>query len=356
MIIVTFLIVLVILYLLTSFAVRRGLQNLSCQRAFSAPAFFPGDEGELVEVVRNDSPAVIPWLMIESQVSPHLRLGSKDNLHVSGDTHYCSQFTLMPYQQIRRRHRVRFLHRGSYNLGNASLTAGNIFGGQCQRTQQLDCPVLVYPALMDAEDLPLPISSQLQEISRRPQLLRDPFLVRGLRAYQPGDPVRDIHWPATARMGDAQVRVHDYAARTRLLVVLNCQLHEKQFHDHLADEDGEKIEYGISLAATVCIQALRQGMDVGFCVNMSQEGETTPTCILPAAGSVREEELLNAFARLKLLRTRNFLSLLEDLTAQSDLDILILSLYDSEDIQSRMEDMRRSGNQVVLHLLEGGQS
>ena len=355
MTVVVFLGAVAILYCLWCFTIRKGLKNLSCTRAFSRLAVFEGEEAELIEVVRNDRPIIIPWLLVESRISPYLQLGRQENLHVSGEMHYCSQFTLLPYQQIRRRHRVKFLHRGNYNLGNASLTAGDILGfSKFQRTQALDVPVLVYPHLIPDDELPIPMSRMLGEITRRPQLLQDPFLVRGLRPYQPGDPVRDIHWPATARTGDVQVRVHDYSARTKLLVVLNTQIQELQWHDHLSDENTECIEHGICLAATACVRALREGLAVGFAANMPVDDTRESTFLMPADGAAREEELLTTFARLKVLRTQSFPSLLDDLATYSGMDILILSSYDSDSIQTALQELQRRGNQISFQLFEGG--
>lgn len=336
-------------------SIRYALKHLSCTRAFSQPTFFSGDEGELIEVVRNDKPFIIPWLRIESRISPYIRLGRQDNLHVSGEMYYCSLFTIMPHQQIRRRHRVRFTHRGYYDLGSVSLTAGDNLGLlRSYRTQELSVPVLVYPQLLDSTRLPVPMSRTLGELVRRQQLLQDPFLVRGIRPYQPGDPVRDIHWPATARTGEVHVRVHDYSARTRLLVVLNMQSEELQWRDHLAEQDIPIAEYGISLAATLCVESLRAGLAAGFATNMPMEGSRESTLMLPADGMSREEDILANMARLKVIRTQHFPTLLDSLTAYSGLDILILSRYDSDNIQASITQLRRSGNQVELHLYEGG--
>lgn len=336
-------------------SIRYAMKHLTCTRAFSQPTFFSGDEGELIEVVRNDKPFIIPWLRIESRISPYIRLGRQDNLHVSGEMYYCSLFTIMPRQQIRRRHRVRFLHRGYYDLGSVSLTAGDNLGLlRSYRTQELSVPVLVYPQLLDASQLPVPMSRTLGELVRRQQLLQDPFLVRGIRPYQPGDPVRDIHWPATARTGEVHVRVHDYSARTRLLVVLNMQSEELQWRDHLAEQDIPVAEYGISLAATLCVESLRAGLAAGFATNMPMEGSRESTVMLPADGMSREEDILANMARLSIIRTQHFPTLLESLTAYSGLDILVLSRYDSDNIQAAISQLRRSGNQVELHLYEGG--
>lgn len=353
--IIVYLLVLALIYSLWGLSVRFGLKKLSCTRAFSQPAVFAGEEGEMIEVVRNDRPVIIPWLRVESRISPYLQLGSQENLDVSGEMYYCSLFTLMPYQQIMRKHRVRFLHRGTYNLGNASLTAGDVLDiFPSQRTQDLSAPVLVYPKLLDDDEIPFPMSRTLGELSRRQQLLQDPFLVRGIRPYQPGDPVRDIHWPATARTGDVHVRVHDYTTRTRLLVVLNVQLENVQWNDRIPKQKEEIIEHGISLAATLCTKALRSGLAAGFAANMPMDQSQESTLLLPDDGATREEELLTTFARLNIIRTENFPSFLETLTRYSNLDILILSCYDSDSIQSVLQQLQRSGNQVSFHLLEGG--
>ena len=351
-IIIIFIVVLFALCTIWGWTVRYGLKHMTCTRTFSNPTFFVGDEGELIEVVRNEKACILPWMRAESRISPYIRLGRQDNLHVSGEMYYCSLFTVMPHQQIRRRHKVRFLHRGYYDLGSVSLTAGDMLGlTKAHKVIDLSVPVLVYPRLLDPENLPVPLSRTLGEIVRQRQLLQDPFLIRGIRPYQPGDPVRDIHWPATARTGEVHVRVHDYTARTRLLVVLNMQSEELQWRDQLSDKDTEVVEYAISLVATLCVQTLQSGLAVGFATNMPMAGSKESTVMLPADGTSREEDILANLARLNIVRTQHFPTLLESLTAYSGLDILVLSRYDSDSIQAAITQLRRSGNEVALHLL-----
>ena len=85
-------------------------------------------------------------------ISPNIRLGKQESLHVSSDTFYRSCFTLMPYQQIKRRHHVTFLRRGAYDLGNAALTTGDIFGlCRFSRNQDLSAPVFSEEAELGAD-------------------------------------------------------------------------------------------------------------------------------------------------------------------------------------------------------------
>ena len=353
--IVNFFAVLIILYLVWGFLLKRSIKSLSCSRTLSCKVAFEGEEGELVEVVRNDRPYLIPWVRIESDVSPSIQLGKQDNLHVSGMRYYCSSFTLMPYQQIQRRHKVKFLRRGNYDLGNATLTVGDLLDvKQYWRRQQNDTKVLVYPHILEKEELPFPVSMVLGELVRQKQLLTDPFLIRGIRGYQPGDPIRDIHWPATARTGEVQVRVHDYSARAKLLVVLNAQKEDGQWGNVIQKEDEETVEDGLRLAASVCVHALRSGLSAGFATNMPLDEEKNSTVILPMEGASCEEELLAAFARVNLRCTEKFLIMLDSLATQTGLDILLLSRYDSEGLQEGIQNLRQNGNQVTFYQLEGG--
>ncbi len=349
------LVVMAAVFLLTSLLLKHvALKGLQCARSFSRPAVFEGEEAEMIEVVRNDRPLIVPWLRVESYISPYLRLGSQENLHVADSMYYCSLFSLMPYQQIRRRHKVTFTHRGAYDLGNASLTAGDLLGlSQCSREQAMSVPILVYPRLLEEREVPEPLSRLLGETIAQRQLLTDPFLVRGIRPYLPGDPVRDIHWPATARMGETMLRVHDHTAQTRLLVVLNAQRTANQWGDRLMDYEEGDLERLISVAATLCVRALRAGLPAGFAANMPLDKGETSTVLLPSGGAAREELLLTAFARLTVLRTLRFPTFLESLTVHSGMDMLVLSCYDSEEIQSALQKLRRAGNHVQLHVLGG---
>ena len=350
------LLVLLALYVLSVLLIKYvGLRGLGCTRAFSNSAYFEGDEGEMVEVVRNDRAMIIPWLRVESGVSPNIRFGRQENLHTGSTAHTCSLFTLMPYQQIRRRHRVTFLRRGEYNLGNATLTAGDLFGlFEAHREQTMDVPVLVYPRLLDQSAMPASLSLMVSEAVSRRHLLQDPFLFRGIRPYQAGDPVRDIHWAATARTNEVQLRLHDPSAQCRLLVVLNMQLKDAQWGERLMDYEQDQVEHGISMAATLCMQALDQGLMTGFAANMPIGQDTASAFIAPQGGEAARDTLLAAFARLRIVRTLSFTTFLEKLSELHGMDMIILSCYDSEEIQAQLAALRRQGNQARLCLIGEG--
>lgn len=353
--VIIFLSVLLIVYILWLVAIRLSVEKITCKRSFSCRTAFEGEEAVLEEVVRNDGPYIVPWLRVESYISANLRLGKQDNLDVSNDTFYCSCFTLMPYQQIRRRHTVKFLRRGEYDLGNASLAVGELLGlARLWKEQRISAPVTVYPRILDTEDLPYPMSRLLGRLITKKQLQQDPFMVRGIRPYQPGDLIRDIHWQATARTEQVQVRVHDSTLCPRLLVVINAQRDDVQWDNYVKESDIPWVEEAIRLAASMCVHGLRSGLAVGYAANMPRQRLGPSTVILPAEDAAREESLLESFAQLQVHCSENFINLLESLEGYGDMDILILSRYDSESLQQAAEKLRLSGNEVTFFQVEGG--
>lgn len=351
-----YLLVALALYALWLPTIKLGAKRVSCSRSFDRRTAFAGEEGQMEEVIRNDSPFLLPWLRLESRISPWLRLGSQDNLDVRGDMYYCSVFAPMPYQQIRRIHKVRFLRRGFYDLGSASMTVGDMLDVlRIHHPQSFDARVTVYPRLLDPDQLPDSMSRPLGEMVSRRRLQEDPFLVRGIRPYHPGDPVRDIHWPATARTQEVQLRLHDYTVSTRLLIVMNGQCRQVQWSEQRMDNMEECFEYGISLAATACVQCLRNGMAAGFATNFPQIGDTQTVLVPPEDGIAQEERILETMACLDTsVHKQKFPALLQSLEVYTDLDILVLSCYDSPEIQEGLLRLSREGNRVSFHLLEGG--
>ena len=329
-----------------------ALKGLQCSRSFSVPAAHEGDTAEVIEVVRNDRPLLVPWLRLESRISSHLHFGRQENLGVSGEMYHRSLFMLMPYQQITRRHKVRLAKRGAYDIGNATLTAGDLLGFACASMEQRgSVPILVYPKLLDPAEMPAPFYRLLGDSIVPRQLLQDPFLVNGIRPYQFRDNVRDIHWAATARTGELQVRTHDFTAQTRLMVVVNAQLTYHQWGSLMEYEQGP-VEHAISMAATLCSQVLASGLPCGFAANMPQDENDYCTVMPPVAGSAREEELFAAMAHLRVKFIKNFHEFLDELMGMNGVDFLLITAYTCPEIEERIEELRLRGNTVHVHMLD----
>ena len=331
---------------------RFALKKLTYERRFSRLTAFQGETVEMVEVLGNKKLLPVPFIRAESRISPSLSFRADMETHISGEQYHKSVFYLRPYSQIIRSHTVLLKKRGFFQAGAVALTAGDLIGTASPATQvDTGAAIEVYPRLLNPEDIPLPSSRWQGDLIVKRWIVPDPVWVSGIRSYSPGDDPSGIHWPATARLGMLQMKVHDQTADVKLLIVINAQMSEHQWAD-LMEYEQQTVEYMISLAATLCVDALRNGVEAGFAANIPLDKEHEPAILPPARSSLRETEILSAMAHLTIARTRTFLSLLDALAAFTGMDMLLLSVYDSELIQMKINTLRLRGNTVALHLID----
>ena len=330
---------------------RFGMRGFSYRRRFGSADTEAGGRVEFAEVIRNRGPLFLPWVRVEARMPPSFEFRTKEDLEIRGENYHRSVFTLLPYSQVTRRHQIIARKRGHYVLTRASVTAGDLLGMRLTAIE-VDAPaeLFVYPALPGEDALPLPTTRPQGEARVRRWIQPDPFLVNGIRGYRPGDPERDIHWPATARTGELQVKTHDYTADPRVMVLINSQKTEDQWGD-LMDYEMARIEYAISLAAGLCLRALNQGCEAGFAANIPLDEEETFAYFTPSREAGRDTALLRALACLRIRRVCSFPTFLEQLPPLSGVDYVILSCYDSPTLRRHMEAMGRLGNSVTLHIV-----
>lgn len=238
-----------------------------------------------------------------------------------------------------------------------ALTAGELLGlSALDETLDCDAHLLVYPRLMDPEEIPLPCQSFLGDVLVRRFINPDPCLVNGARPYQPGDPPRMLHYAASLRTGQWQVKTCDASADPKMLVLLNVARSARQWAD-LGEQETQVIEDALSLAATVCLLAIDRGAAAGLAANTTLTDEGEEALLLPDRSTEQKDALLSLCARMTLKMHRTFPAFLAQLTLPPGVeDVLILTCYEDEAITAQAERFREQGARVVCHLLEGGES
>jgi uncharacterized protein (DUF58 family) len=83
-------------------------------------------------------------------------------------------------------------------------------------------PTEVGPAPIDTEATPPGVRADGVDERSTPGW-RDGDIVRGAREYVPGDPVKLVHWPATARTGTLMVKEIDAPHRPGLVLVVDLR-------------------------------------------------------------------------------------------------------------------------------------
>lgn len=335
---------------------RRGLKHVSYDRHFSRERVFEGEKVDLVEVLANDKLIPVPWVRVESRISSNLRFRRQENMGITLDRFHKSLFFLGAYSRITRRHEVTCLRRGYYDCSLTSIVAGDLFGvGHDRADVTGDAKLFVYPAVLRPDELPETALKWQGDITVRRWILPDPILVTGIRAYRSGDPQKDVHWGATARTGSLQVKQRDYTVSPRAMLVLNCQISERQA-GAMEPKDEEYIEGGVRICAALAAWCVRSGVDVGFLTNGESRLADIDLHIPPRCSEAQLERILEALAVLRIKMTVDLHVLLDRQLENSmtDMDILIVSAYWSEPLEERAQRLRQMGNSVTWLRIGGG--
>lgn len=337
---------------------RSGLKRVGYSRRFSRSRAFAGETLEMVETLTNDKLTPLPWLRVESKISPNIKFGKTENLNVEMDSFHRSLFYLGPFKKIVRSHAVHVTRRGYYNCGNISLTVGDLLG-LAHKSGDYYCPearLIIYPRLKSRDEMPDEALKWQGEISVRRYIDPDPMLITGIREYRPGDLERDIHWAATARTGQLHVKLRDYTISPRLLIVFNTQISHHLWRG-MSGEEKSFLENGVDICATLAAWASGQGMNVGFLCNGSSvigADRSAHVSVEPDMNNL--DAILQALALLDIKMQLTFTALLDAQLEKkpSGLDILCICAYWNEELEIRAGRLRAMGNYVEHIPVTGG--
>ena len=340
------LLVAVVIIALQGWVYRRwGLKRLTYERRFSREAVHAGEEIEMVETIANRKLLPLPWLRLESMIPGPLRFHHDANLDISAGQmyqHHRSVFSLMPYTQIRRRHRIVCMRRGFYRLRSVTMTCGDAVGLAPATVQlELDAQLIVYPRLVSLREIPLPFHEWQGDLSVRRWIVSDPFFISGVRDYRYGDPTNRINWKATARSGQIKVNNEEYTTRRRLMIMINLAAEGRLM-------DSERAETALSYAATIAHRSIAQQFEVGFGCNGHLEEERGMVRIAPAAGVDHLAFLLTAMAKLAIDIEGPFAELLEQELADHAMhtDYLLITEQIDDRLQDVIHRLRMRGDTV----------
>lgn len=93
-----------------------------------------------------------------------------------------------------------------------------------------------------------------------------------LRSYVRGDDMRHVHWKSSAKIGELMIRQYNDTRRSHVAVLLSID------PDEYADDD--EFELGISCAASVAVQALRDDQTLTVIAGGVQLPAVNPTRLL----------------------------------------------------------------------------
>jgi len=280
---------------LTKLWSRFSLVGVNCQRILDQQRAFPGEYIELKLRLTNRKLLPLPWIQVDDEIPVGF---APDILLVEGERpgfgFLSKNAALLWYTGIRWRHRLYCHKRGYYTLGPITITSGDIFGFYPRSiTGPAAEHVIVYPKIFPISQLVIPSLYPLGETGAERRIFEDPARIAGVREYMPHDSLRRIHWKATARKQELQVKL--YEPTTTLKVALFLAVDS---FPHRGATDEDDFELGISTAASIADRITRQGSQVGLYVNTRLADTGQPARIPPGSGNYQLVGLLEALAKV----------------------------------------------------------
>ena len=231
--------------------------QIRVRRSISAATVAPGDSVEVTLEVSNGKSLPVPWLFCEDHV--------EEGLDVDGVK--AALRTLPAGESMALSYSVRAQRRGLYRVGPSVTEASDPLGFVRRfKTDSQPEFITVCPEVMPLGDgWPLGHSA-LHRTPRRRSLFEDPSRFVGVRAYQPSDSIRRIHWRASARLGALHVKTFEPAVLQGALLLL----------DGAPCPDDDLFELSVTTAASIADYVLFQGQRVGLLSNGADAAERYP--------------------------------------------------------------------------------
>lgn len=239
-----------------------ALVGLETHLAISPDRLIAGEPLVATVTVVNRKPLPLPWL--------DLRLFLPEGIETPEPTPGVARgwvnagFAPRAHERLVLRFPLAVARRGAYAVGPIRLRGGDWLGFTVsERTDNAVVHVVAYPAPLAVRDRQLPSLRPLAELAQRRGLLPDPLRFRGVREHRSGDPRKEIHWKASARLRELQTKLYEPATSLDAVFLVNVASYEQYW----IQADPEAVEFVVSAAADMVRIAANAGRQVGLVTN-----------------------------------------------------------------------------------------
>jgi uncharacterized protein (DUF58 family) len=238
------------------------------------------------------------------------------------------------------------VQRGYHAFGPTTISSGDGFGlfGQRSTSDERE-RIVIYPRLYSAADLRLPARSPFGE-RRAAGLFEDPMRTAGIREWRPDDPMRRVHWKATARHQEMLSRVYEPSEEPQILIFLNVATMVRHWHGSFP----ELLERTISVAASLAALCTTMRFPVGLVANGLLPNSDQVLRLLPGRSPDQLTHILELLAAVTGFAIRPIEEMLlhEAPRLPWSATLLVVSAVAHDDLLVAVEGLGQAGRQVVL--------
>ena len=177
-------------------------------------------------------------------------------------------------------------------------------------------------------------------------MFQDPVRTVGVRDYTPSDSFRHVHWKASARRQDLQVRVFEPTTAYTMVLVLNVAT----FARHWEGTRPEIMERVVCATASIANYATEHRWLVGLTANGAMPNADQPLRVPPGRGPDQLSFVLEALAGVTSFTTSPFEQFLlrESSRMAWGATLVVVTAVVTDAIMASLDRLRDAGRRVVL--------
>ncbi len=330
-----------------------SLSGVTYRRALSERRAFPGELVDLTLRVSNQKLLPLGWLGVEDRWPMALPPEDAELFPpaVGQMGTFRTAFSVGWFERVIRCYQLRCTRRGFYPLGPVQLQSGDIWGLFSQRRTQSELDwLIVYPQVLPLPALGFPLKQPFGEIKASWRIFEDPSRAVGIRDHQPEDSYRHIHWKASARRQDLQVKVYEPTTSHNLVLFVNVAT----FAQYWQGTDPLLLERVIAMAASIASYGLETRQAVGLLANGSIPHSDQPIKVLPSRRPDQMARVLEALAAVTSFTTSSIESLLlaESPRLPWGATLVVITGVVTQELLAALIRLHEVGRRVVLVSLE----
>lgn len=323
--------------------------------------------------VTNRGKIPIAWLLVEDLIPRSALLYNPPALGVEGERLKLMFLPAGKSQYVQ--YQLRCNRRGYYQIGPSVLETGDLMGlSRKYRVGTEPQYLLVMPKVIPLRGYDVASRRPIGEIRIANMLMDDPTRMRGIRRWEPGDSLRQVHWSATARTGVLHSKVYEPTTVAGATIILD--LHRQSNPAH---HEPVRSELAITLAASIAGAMYEMSQPIGLCSNgrdaadriktegwdadfrtraaaqgslVMRDSDTRlrPVLIPAGTGPVHQREIQRQLARLELTDALTLGESLIEAESRLSRDTTLIVIVQTADPQtiSTLQGMVRRGWSVAI--------
>lgn len=236
--------------------------------------------------LHNGSKLPIVWVLVEDLLPVAAVHGRHAALQLEGKPLRVSSVPAATSRVLT--YQLSALRRGYFQIGPVVAETGDLLGLNRRFRKITGASYLtVLPKLIPLQGYEIASKRPVGEVKVSYRLLEDPTLISGIRDYRNGDPIRSIHWRASARTGTLQCKQFEPTSVAGATIVVD--MHRDSNPDM---HEPVRTDLSVTAAASICHSLMQMQQQFGLISNGRD-----------AADRIAEEELGSASTDFHSLET-----------------------------------------------------